>query len=102
FLLILLFATVNAFLEEVLWRGILLSKMISITSRPIGLIVSSFAFGINTTMFGFSLVICMMYVFLGLILGFVTVRTKSIFPAIFIHCVITIIIFINGIMTLPI
>ncbi|MBV7506505.1 CPBP family intramembrane metalloprotease [Bacillus sp. sid0103] len=79
FLLILLFATVNAFLEEVLWRGILLSKMISITSRPIGLIVSCFAFGINTTMFGFSLVICMMYVFLGLILGFVTIRTKVFF-----------------------
>jgi membrane protease YdiL (CAAX protease family) len=102
FLLILLFALVNAVLDEVLWRGILLPKLIKITNQPIGIIVTSIAFGINTTMFGFSPMICMIYIFLGFMLAFLTVKSQSVLPAMIAHTFVTTLLFINGLMTIPV
>ena len=102
FLLILVFSTINALLEEVLWRGILLSKLIRVTNQPIGIIVSSIAFGVNTTMYGYSLIICFSYVCIGLFLGILTVKSKSIFPSMVAHCIITTLLLINGVMSIPV
>lgn len=102
FLFILLFSMINAVLEEVLWRGILLAKLIRITNQPIGIIITSIAFGINTTMFGFSIVICITYIFLGLVLGYLTVGSKSILPAMIVHTLITPLLFMYGSMPLPV
>ena len=102
FSLILLFASMNAILEEVLWRGLLLPKLIRITNQLIGIILTSIAYGINTTMFGFSPIICMIYIFLGLLLGCLTVKTKSVFPAMIAHTLVTTLFLLNGIMTIPV
>lgn len=102
FSLFLLFASMNALLEEVLWRGLLLPKLISITNDIIGIIVTSIAYGINVTMFGFSPIICMIYIFLGLMLGLLTVKTKSVFPAMIAHTLVTTLFLINGVMTIPV
>ncbi|WP_186328603.1 CPBP family intramembrane glutamic endopeptidase [Bacillus sp. X1(2014)] len=102
FSLILLFASMNALLEEVLWRGILLPKLICITNQLIGIIVTSIAYGINTTMFGFSPIICMIYIFLGFVLGCLTVKTRSVFPAMITHTLVTTLFLINGLMTIPV
>ncbi|MEH7745580.1 CPBP family intramembrane glutamic endopeptidase, partial [Neobacillus drentensis] len=102
FSLILLFASMNALLEELLWRGLLLPKLIRITNQLIGVIVTSIAYGINTTMFGFSPILCMIYIFLGLVLGCLTVKTKSVFPAMIAHTLVTTLFLINGLMTIPV
>jgi uncharacterized protein len=102
FLLILLFSSINAVLEEVVWRGMLLAKLIRITNQTIGIIGTSIAFGINTTMFGFSFVICITYIFLGLVLGFLTVGSRSIIPAMIVHTLVTTLLFMNGSMPLPV
>ncbi|MEH7072667.1 CPBP family intramembrane glutamic endopeptidase [Neobacillus drentensis] len=102
FLLILAFSTINAILEEVLWRGILLPKLIRVTNTPAGLIVTSFAFGINTTMFGYSLIICIVYFCIGLFLGLLTVKSKSIFPSIVVHAILTTLLLLVGFITIPV
>lgn len=96
FLFILLFSIINALLEEVLWRGILLYKLITITNQRLGLIVTSIAFGLHTTMFGFSILISILYIFLGLIFGLFTLLSKSIIPAFIVHTLITILLIVSG------
>lgn len=102
FLLILLFALVNAIFDEILWRGILLPKLIRHTNQPIGIVITSIAFGINTTMFGFSAMICMIYIFLGFMLAFLTVKAQSVFPAMIAHTYVTTILLLNEVMTIPV
>jgi uncharacterized protein len=101
FLFILLFSTINAVLEEVLWRGIFLSKLISITNQRIGILVTSIAFGLNTTMFGFSIFISIFYMILGLFLGYITVKSKSNFPSIMAHTLVTTIFAAIGWVVIP-
>jgi membrane protease YdiL (CAAX protease family) len=101
-LFMILFSTINAWLEEVLWRGIFLAKLITITNQPFGLVVASIAFGLHTTMFGFSLIITIFYMFLGIFLGFLTIKFKSIFPSVVVHFSVTTLLLIFGWMVIPI
>ncbi|NHC41294.1 CPBP family intramembrane metalloprotease [Bacillus sp. MM2020_1] len=101
-LFILLFSCINALLEEVLWRGIFLPKLITITNHPLGMVVTSIAFGLHTTMFGFSLIIFISYMLLGIFLGFLTIKFKSIFPSVVVHFSVTTLLLIFGWMVIPI
>ncbi|WP_066254799.1 CPBP family intramembrane glutamic endopeptidase [Neobacillus drentensis] len=101
-LFILLFASINALLEEVLWRGIFLPKLIAISNHQLGLVVTSIAFGLHTTMFGFSLIISISYMFLGILLGILTIKFKSIFPSVVVHFSVTTLLLISGWMVIPI
>lgn len=101
FLFIILYASLNALLEEVLWRGVLLSKLIALTNKRFGMVVTSVAFGLGTTMFGFSLIISTFYIFLGLLFGFLTLKSKSIIPAVIAHTLITIHLIISGWVMIP-
>jgi membrane protease YdiL (CAAX protease family) len=100
-LFLLLFSSTNALLEEVLWRGMFLSKLIYITNQRIGVLVSSIAYGLNTTMFGFSLLTSITYLILGLSLGYLTVRSKSILPSVIAHTLITTILIVTGWIVIP-
>lgn len=102
FLLILLFSSINALLEEVLWRGIILAKLITITNERLGIVVTSIAFGLNTTMFGFSLITSIIYIFLGLFFGLLTVKSNSIIPSIIVHTMITLLLIISGWAMIPV
>ncbi len=101
FLFILLFSSIHALLEEVLWRGLLLPKLITITNQQLGIVVTSMAFGINTTMFGFSIMISIIYIFLGLFFGFLTIRFKSIFPSVIVHFSVTTVLLILSWIVIP-
>jgi uncharacterized protein len=101
FLFILIFSSIHALLEELLWRGIFLAKLIAITNQRVAIIVTSMAFGINTTMFGFSTIFSIIYFLLGLILGFLTIKLKSIFPSVIVHFSLITLLLIMGWMVIP-
>jgi uncharacterized protein len=102
FFSILLFTGTRAILEEVLWRGILLTQIIKITNERVGLLVTSVGFGLNTTIFGFTPLLTFMFILFGLIFGYLTVKTKSILPAIFAHVFVLHLLFISGYLSIPI
>ncbi len=99
---ILLFSLLHALLEEILWRRIVLQQLTSMMNKRRGIIVTSIAFGLNTTMFGYSPHIYFIYIGLGLVLGVLTVKTKSILPSVFIHFLVTILLLISGSFVIPI
>jgi uncharacterized protein len=102
FFSILLFTGTRAILEEVLWRGILLTQIIKITNERIGVLVTSICFGINTTIYGFTPLLTFMFIIFGLVFGYFTVRTKSILPSIFAHLFVLHLLFIAGNLAIPI
>lgn len=101
-LFMLMFSFIHALLEEVLWRGIFLSKLITITDQQLGIVLTSIAFGINTTMFGFSIILSIFNITLGIFLGFLTLKFKSIFPSVLFHFSITLLLLMNGWMGIPV
>jgi uncharacterized protein len=102
FFSILLFSSTRAILEEVIWRGIVLTHIIKITNERVGVLVTSIGFGINTTIFGFTPLLTFMFILFGLLFGFLTIKTKSILPAIFAHLFVLHLLVIAGYLSLPI
>lgn len=101
-LIIVLFFSLQALLEEILWRGILLTHLIRITNKPAGILVMGIVFGVHKTMFGFSILMTAINILIGLLLGFVAVKSRSIVPSIVIHWLILFLLYILGLITLPI
>lgn len=102
FLSLVTFSTIYAVMQEVIWRGILLTQMIKIMSETTAILFSSIAFAVNTTIFGFSPVVILLYLLLGILLGFLTTKFKSILPPIVIHTLLLIFCILNGWIQLPI
>lgn len=102
FLSLILFAIIHATLQEVIWRGILLTQVTMITNDTSSILFTSIGFAINTTIFGFSTAVFLLYLCLGFLFGFLTTTYKSIFPAIFAHTLVLILLFLNGWLQLPI
>ncbi|MGG3560744.1 type II CAAX endopeptidase family protein [Neobacillus rhizosphaerae] len=98
---ILLFSGLNSFLEEFLWRGILCTQFIRMSSERMGILLSSATYGLYTTMFGYSIKISVFYFLLGVLFGFVTVKSKSLLPSFFIHSIITILLLLLGWVVIP-
>ena len=71
------FAAVNSILEELLWRGFILSRTIQMCGEKLGLILMSLAFGLYHYPLGFSLPICLLFSLGGVYFGGVTVRSKG-------------------------
>lgn len=99
---LLIFAILHAFLQEILWRGLLLDPIIKITNGKLGILILSVAFGLNSTMLGFSPNTFFIYTFLGLLLSTLTIRTRNLLPAIFTHLLALILFFLNGVLPIPI
>lgn len=102
FLSFLLFASIHAALQECIWRGILLNHIINITNQQYGIFIISLAFGIQSTLLGFSIFVFITYSLLGILLGFLTIRTKSILPAIVVHMLVLFLFFLTGILQIHI
>ncbi|MEH7254370.1 type II CAAX endopeptidase family protein [Neobacillus niacini] len=102
FLSLFVFALIHAFLQEVIWRGILLSQIIKITNETYAILFTSIAFAFNTTFFGFSFAIFLLYFVTGILFSLITIVSKSILPAIFAHTLMLILFFLNGLLQLPI
>lgn len=102
FLSLLTFSLLHAIVQEVMWRGILLTQVIKITSEKTAILFTSIAFAVNTTIFGFSPAVLLLYLILGLIFGILTTKLKSILPAIVVHTAVLLFCFLNGWIQLPI
>jgi uncharacterized protein len=102
FLYLVSFSLIHAVVQEVIWRGILLTQMIKITSETTAILFTSIAFAVNTTIFGFTPSVFLLSLTLGLIFGFVTTKSKSILPSIVVHTMVLLFSFLNGWIQLPI
>lgn len=73
-----LFVLMNAILEELLWRGYILSRFVDTFGEKLGLVGSSIAFGIYHYSLGFPLPVCGVFAIAGLFLGGVAIRSQGI------------------------
>ncbi|WHX98278.1 CPBP family intramembrane glutamic endopeptidase [Neobacillus sp. DY30] len=102
FLALFTFSLIHAIVQEVIWRGILLTQMIKIMSEKTAILYTSIAFSVNTTIFGFGPSVVLLYLTFGLIFGFLTTKFTSIFPAIGVHTLVLLSAFLIGWIQLPI
>lgn len=102
FLSLFTFSLIHATMQEVVWRGILLTQIIKIVGERKAILFTSIVFAVNTTIFGFSPAVFLLYLTLGLIFGFLTTKYKSILPAIVVHTVVLLFSFLIGWIQLPI
>ncbi|MCM3783463.1 CPBP family intramembrane metalloprotease [Neobacillus mesonae] len=93
----LLFSAVNSILEEILWRGMILSKAVSLLGPVYGLCIASLGFGLYHYSIGFSWFICILFAVGGLVFGGMTIRAKGILPSIILHFVMNMMFCLSGI-----
>ncbi|ANC79378.1 abortive infection protein [Fictibacillus phosphorivorans] len=84
----LLFSLINALLEELLWRGVLLSSLKENISTPYAVVTTSIGFGLLHLSIGIPFVMSLLFSLGGLFYAFVVLKTNSIYPAIVFHFVI--------------
>ena len=87
-LLALIFSLVNAVLEEVFWRGLILQHLVKYLGSTYGLIMTSIAFGIYHYSFGMPWYICLFFIVGGLYMGDLALKAKGLFPVILFHFVL--------------
>jgi uncharacterized protein len=96
FLFCFLFSILNATLEEVIWRGILLSNLERYVSVGYALFITSIGFGLLHLIIGIPFFISLCFSLGGLFYGIVVIKTNSIFPSIIFHFVINIGMVLSG------
>lgn len=101
FLSLFTFSLIHASLQEVMWRGILLSQLIKITNETSAILFTSITFAMNTTIFGFSTAVVLLYLILGFLFALLTIKYKSILPSIFAHSFVLIFFYLNDWLQLP-
>ncbi|WP_456276327.1 CPBP family intramembrane glutamic endopeptidase [Bacillus sp. AK128] len=97
---ILLFSVINATLEEVIWRGLLLKLFSEQVGDKWAVIITSIGFGLQHYSLGFSWISCMFFALGGLFFGGLTVRSNSIFPTIIWHIVLNFLMVSSGLIKL--
>lgn len=80
-----IFALINAPLEEIVWRGIILSVFSNSFKFIYSLLSVSLLFGLSHYFLGFSLQICLIFAFGGILFSFITHKTKGILCSTIIH-----------------
>ncbi|WP_377890220.1 CPBP family intramembrane glutamic endopeptidase [Alkalihalobacillus sp. R86527] len=96
FLFGILFAIINATLEEVIWRGFLLSGLKSNVSTRYAVLITSIGFGLLHLSIGIPMLLSLLFSFGGLFYAIVVLKTNSIYPAIFFHIIINLGMVFNG------
>lgn len=91
-----LFAIVNASLEEVFWRGLLLSYFVDALGEKSGLILSSFGFGLYHLSMGLNIWFCIGFIVGGFLLGGLAIRAKGILPSFVLHFLINLLMVMAG------
>jgi uncharacterized protein len=92
----LLFSVINATLEEILWRGILLSNLKENISTYFAVVITSIGFGLLHLSIGIPFIVCLLFSFGGLFYAIVVLKTNSIYPSIVFHIVINLGMVFNG------
>lgn len=81
----LLFATVNPVLEGIVWRGLILGRIVDYIGEKQGLIVSSIAFGLYHLSLGFSIWVCLLFAIGGFYMGGLAIKSKGFIAPTIVH-----------------
>lgn len=92
----MVFAIINATLEEVIWRGIMLSSLKRNVSTFYAVVITSIGFGLLHISIGIPVIISLLFSFGGLFYAIVVLKAKSIYPSIVFHIVINLGMVLNG------
>jgi uncharacterized protein len=92
----ILFALINATLEEFLWRGILLSGLKRHVSTIYAVFITSIGFGLLHISIGIPIMISLLFSLGGIFYALVVLKTNSIYPSIVFHVVINLGMVFNG------
>lgn len=79
------FSLINGILEEILWRGMILTSMVNLAGEKAGLLFSGIGFGLSHLILGYSLLACLGFAIGGFFYAGITIRSGSIFPAVIWH-----------------
>lgn len=92
----LLFSLINASLEEMLWRGFILERLVGLAGEKQGLVISALAFGLYHLSLGFSVWACLVFAVGGFYMGGVTIRARGLLPAFAMHVFVNMIFVLFG------
>jgi len=84
------FSLINAVLEEVIWRGVMLSALKESTTTEYAVLVTSVGFGLLHLAIGFSMLLSLSISIAGVIYAIFTLKTNSIYPSLLFHFIINI------------
>jgi uncharacterized protein len=96
FIFAILFALINASLEEVIWRGVMLSNLKRSVSTLYAVVITSVGFGLIHISIGIPVLLSIIFSFGGLFYAIVVLKTKSIYPSIVFHILINLGMVFNG------
>ncbi|WP_281889483.1 CPBP family intramembrane glutamic endopeptidase [Paenibacillus sp. YYML68] len=90
------FAVVNALLEELLWRGLVLSRLADELGPRLAVVAAGVAFGLYHYSIGFPWSICVLFALPGMIMSGVTVRSGGLLPVVLMHIVMNVLFAFSG------
>ena len=93
----LLFALINSFLENTLWRGLILGRMVDFVGEKQALVLSSLAFGFYHLSLGFNVWICLIFSFGGFYMGGCAIKSRGLFAPIAMHFFVNLVFIVSGI-----
>ena len=93
----IIFSIVNSLLEEYIWRGFILTRLIDISSEKIALIVSSLAFGLYHYSLNFPLWVCIIFAIGGFYMGGSAIKSKGLLSPIIMHIMVNLVFVFIGI-----
>ena len=96
FSFLFLFSFINGLLEEILWRGILLTRMVELAGEKAAILFSGMAFGFSHLAFGYSYLTCIGFTIGGIFYAGLVIRSGSIIPAIIWHFAFNIFMILSG------
>lgn len=92
----LIFTLINASLEELLWRGQILPRLIGIAGERQGLIISALTFGLYHISLGFPLWACLVFAIGGFYMGGSAVISKGLLAPWIMHLMVNLIFVFAG------
>ncbi|MCS0790134.1 CPBP family intramembrane glutamic endopeptidase [Cytobacillus pseudoceanisediminis] len=95
------FSIINGLMEELLWRGIILSRMSELSGEKTAVLFSGLAFGFSHIMLGYSFISCLLFAFGGVFYAAITVKSRSIFPAVIWHIAMNVFMILSGFIPFP-
>ncbi|WP_433939278.1 lysostaphin resistance A-like protein [Paenibacillus lautus] len=90
------FALINAVLEELLWRGYILSHFVSGFGELKGLVIAGATFGLYHYHLGFSWPVCLLFSIFGIMMGGVAIRSKGLAPVMVMHFAMNVLFVLSG------
>ncbi|WP_231603483.1 CPBP family intramembrane glutamic endopeptidase [Bacillus sp. FJAT-27231] len=94
--LAIVFSTTNALLEELIWRGALLSRFSEQFGEKWAVVITSLGFGLQHYSLGFPWLVCIAFSIGGMFYGGMTIKSKSIIPSVVWHIVLNILMVLSG------